>query len=157
MTENFPKLSRRRFLRHLGACVFVTSIGAWLPRPAWAGATGQSLGDLGLRRRYDLNIGDAPFILNGKTERVRATAVNGTVPGPLMHWRESDTDDTLVIAGVGGDDREPVPSGVPFLRIGRFVQRLLLRQTVQCLPLRWRYRHVSGESVGRTRDLLSML
>jgi len=83
-------LDRRRFLRQLGAGVFVTSLGGLLPRPAWAAVTGQSLTDSAIRRRYDLNIGYMPFSINGKKESVRATAINGTVPGPLIRLREGD-------------------------------------------------------------------
>jgi len=81
-------IDRRRFLQQLGAGVFVTSLGGLLPRPAWAGVVGQSLTDLDIRRRYDLNIDYMPFLINGKKESVRATAINGTVPGPLLRLRE---------------------------------------------------------------------
>lgn len=86
-------LNRRQFVGRLGAGVFVTSIGGLLPRPLWAQPSdeGADLTKLTPRRHYDLDIAYQTFRLNGRKERVRATAINGTVPGPLMHWREGDT------------------------------------------------------------------
>jgi len=85
-------LNRRQFAGRLGAGLFVTSIGGLLPRPLWAQSSGEvaDLTQRTPRRHYDLDIAYKPFRLNGKTEPVRATAINGTVPGPLMHWREGD-------------------------------------------------------------------
>jgi len=86
-------LNRRQFVRRLGTGLFVTSIGGLLPRPLWAQSAGEGADLIKLtpRRRYDLDIAYQPFRINGKKERVRATAINGTVPGPLMHWREGET------------------------------------------------------------------
>lgn len=86
-------LNRRQFIGRLGAGIFVTSIGGLLPRPLWAQSVGEGadLTKLTPRRHYDLDIAYQAFRINGKKERVRATAINGTVPGPLMHWREGDT------------------------------------------------------------------
>ncbi len=87
------QLSRRQFMGRLGTGVFVTSISGMLPRPLWA-ATGDPEADI-LKRsplnRYNLDIAYKPFFIKGKEESVRATAINGTVPGPLMHWREGET------------------------------------------------------------------
>jgi len=86
-------LNRRQFVKRVGAGLFVTSIGGLLPRPLWA-EPASDLADLTRltpRRHYDLDIDYHPFQLNGRPEPVRATAINGTVPGPLMHWREGDT------------------------------------------------------------------
>lgn len=62
-----------------------------LPKPIWAesGPNNELAGEP--KRRYDLNIDYAPMILDGRRERIRATAINGTVPGPLVHLREGDT------------------------------------------------------------------
>jgi CopA family copper-resistance protein len=83
-------IDRRKFIQQVGVGVFVTSLGGMLPRPSWADSIGQSLADLDIRRRYDLNIDYMPFLINGKKESVRATAINGTVPGPLLRLREGD-------------------------------------------------------------------
>ena len=83
-------MDRRRFLQKLGTGVFVTSLGGLLPRPSWARIVGQSPTDVDIRNRYDLNIDYMPFMLNGKKERIKATAINGTVPGPLLRLREGD-------------------------------------------------------------------
>ncbi|MCB1699000.1 MAG: multicopper oxidase domain-containing protein, partial [Halioglobus sp.] len=39
-------------------------------------------------KRFDLDIGYQPVNFNGEA-RI-ATAVNGSVPGPLLRWREGD-------------------------------------------------------------------
>ena len=83
-------IDRRCFIKRLGTGAFVTSVGA-LPIPAWAGTPTQGIVQGEPRRRYNLDIGYTPFKIRGRTERVRATSINGTVPGPLMHWREGDT------------------------------------------------------------------
>tara|TARA_R100000027_G_scaffold59658_1_gene50076 strand:+ start:1008 stop:2792 length:1785 start_codon:yes stop_codon:yes gene_type:complete len=87
------KINRRQFVGRLGAGVFVTSLGGLLPRPLWAepGAAAADILKLTPQSRYDLDIAYQPFYLNGRKEAVQATAINGTVPGPLMHWREGDT------------------------------------------------------------------
>jgi CopA family copper-resistance protein len=87
------KINRRQFVGRLGAGVFVTSLGGLLPRPLWAepGAAAADILKLTPQSRYDLDIAYQPFYLNGRKEAVQATAINGTVPGPLMRWREGDT------------------------------------------------------------------
>lgn len=64
-----------------------------MPRPLWAksGTAAANIRQLEPKNLYDLDIAYQTFYLNGKKESVRATAINGTVPGPLMHWREGDT------------------------------------------------------------------
>jgi len=87
------RINRRQFVGRLGAGTFVTAIGGSLPTPLWS-QTGSGEADirrLDPRSRYDLDIAYQPFYLNGRKEAVQATAINGTVPGPLMHWREGDT------------------------------------------------------------------
>ena len=67
-----------------------------LPLPAWARTTTASgavdehgIGSIPAKSLYNFNIDYAPFTLNGRTGR--ATAVNGTVPAPLVRLREGDT------------------------------------------------------------------
>jgi CopA family copper-resistance protein len=85
-------MTRRDFLKGLGAGLFVTSLGMSTPLPVWSQS---SRSQSNLRRRdpssqYDLEIGYAPMELDGKTEPIEATAINGTVPGPLVHLKEGD-------------------------------------------------------------------
>ena len=83
MKKSFT-LSRGRFIQTLGAGLFAAA----LPRPAWA-RSGWAVAD-GPRQRYDLSIDYMPMILNGRSEPIRATAINGTVPAPQIHLREGD-------------------------------------------------------------------
>jgi CopA family copper-resistance protein len=83
MTDTFT-LSRGRFIQTLGAGLFAAA----MPRPAWA-RSGWAV-DNGPRQRYDLSIDYMPMVLNGRAEPIRATAINGTVPAPLVHLREGD-------------------------------------------------------------------
>tara|TARA_B100000686_G_scaffold354793_1_gene467271 strand:+ start:10811 stop:12598 length:1788 start_codon:yes stop_codon:yes gene_type:complete len=87
------KSNRRDFLKALGAATFVTGFGASLPLPTWAQGVHHMTDAHGLdafapQSEYNLNIDYAPFTLDGR--RGRATAINGTVPGPLLRWREGD-------------------------------------------------------------------
>lgn len=88
-------ITRRRFLRTLGAGVFTTAIASALPVPAWAlprlrSSNPASVTESGPLDRYDLEIDYMPFVVNGRKQNVRATAINGTIPGPLMHLREGE-------------------------------------------------------------------
>ncbi|MDX1679879.1 MAG: copper resistance system multicopper oxidase [Akkermansiaceae bacterium] len=82
---------RRQFIRGLASGAFVASFGGILPRPLWA-QSGEpaDLTHRSPKDRYDLDIAYRDFYLNGRKEAVRATAINGSVPAPLMHWREGD-------------------------------------------------------------------
>ena len=93
MTENPPlsrSMSRRRFLKGFGAGIFVTSLQSMLPLPAWALASPRNLHE-GLagytpQNQFDLAFRYAALTIDGKQRR--ATALNGTVPAPLLRWRE---------------------------------------------------------------------
>ena len=58
--------------------------------PAWAQSA--SNGNLGIPAlqgtNFDLHVSEFPFQVNGKTGR--AVGVNGTVPAPLIRFREGD-------------------------------------------------------------------
>lgn len=88
MTE----ITRRDFLKSALSGLFVTAMGPTLPLPSWAGEneTAPNLRESTPRNRYDLEIGYEAFQLDGEIEPTRATAINGTVPGPLVHLREGD-------------------------------------------------------------------
>ena len=90
-----PALSRRQFIGGAAGAAFAAGLNMSLPLPAWAktttapGAVDQyGIGHLEAKSLYNLNIGYAPFTINGRTGR--ATTVNGTVPGPIVRLREGD-------------------------------------------------------------------
>ncbi len=69
-------LSRRRFVQGLATSGVLAAAG--VPGSGWAAAS----------QDVDLVIDDLPVNFTGKARL--ATAVNGTVPGPLLRWREGD-------------------------------------------------------------------
>ncbi|RPE81686.1 copper resistance system multicopper oxidase [Vulcaniibacterium tengchongense] len=79
--------SRRRFVQGLAAGGAVAGLGLW-PRSGWAlKAPGQPQVLSGTD--FDLTIGE---IAANYTGRVRtAVAVNGSIPAPLLRWREGTT------------------------------------------------------------------
>jgi len=75
-------ISRRRLLQAGGAL----GIGSALrPLLATAGTERPVLSGT----RFDLEIAEIPVTIAGKTST--ATALNGSVPGPILRWREGDT------------------------------------------------------------------
>jgi CopA family copper-resistance protein len=78
--------SRRRFLTGLAAGTALTASGAWAPllRAAASGASGVLRGS-----EFDLTIGATAVNLTGRA--AVATVVNGTLPAPILRWREGDT------------------------------------------------------------------
>lgn len=83
-------MSRRRFLKGLGAGIFVTGLNGMLPLPAWALASPRKLHE-GLagyapQTHFDLAFRDTAIAIDGR--QGRATAINGSVPAPLLRWRE---------------------------------------------------------------------
>ena len=87
-----PAPSRRRFIQGLAAGGAVASLGLW-PKPLWAlKSPGQK--NVLAGPRFDLTIGETPLDFTG---RVRpAITVNGTVPAPILRWREGTTVDLFV-------------------------------------------------------------
>jgi len=87
MTAN--RIHRRDFLRLSGAGLFVAGVHWALPLlPAWALSQSRDIKRIGPQRRYDLTMAYTPLEIDGR--RGTATAINGTVPGPLIHLREGD-------------------------------------------------------------------
>jgi CopA family copper-resistance protein len=84
--EDSTPLTRRAFLKAAGAGLFVTGLCCALPLPVWALEAGTGLRKDGPRRRYDLAFDYMPLPIDGR--KGTATAINGTVPGPLVHLRE---------------------------------------------------------------------
>ena len=79
--------SRRRFIQGLAAGGAVASLGLW-PKPAWAvKSAGQPVVLAGTE--FDLSIGETPMNFTGRTRP--AITVNGSLPAPILRWREGDT------------------------------------------------------------------
>jgi CopA family copper-resistance protein len=80
-------LSRRRFVQGLGAAGCLVGIGGTL-RPGMAhAASGQTSSLAG--SNFDLSVEKVSVNLTGRG--AVATGVNGSVPGPILHWRQGDT------------------------------------------------------------------
>jgi CopA family copper-resistance protein len=80
--------NRREIIKAGCAAIFLTGLPFSVPLPAWAASGRPHLIPTGPQDRYDLAIKYAPFLVDGREGR--ATAINGTVPGPLIHLREGD-------------------------------------------------------------------
>lgn len=85
-------VDRRRFLKGLGAGLFVTGLSAALPLPSWALTSSKRISE-GIstypsHSKFNLGFNYTPITIDGK--QGRATAINGTVPAPLIRWREGD-------------------------------------------------------------------
>jgi len=84
----FENMTRRDFLTVTGAGIFLASLECVFPLPSWALPASRGIYKEGARRRYDLTIGYLPIDIDGREGM--STAINGTVPGPLVHLREGD-------------------------------------------------------------------
>ena len=82
--------SRRTFIKTLAAGGVAAGLGIWR-QPVWAVARpGQSAeGGVLAGTDFDLYIDSLGVNFSGR-ERT-AMAINGSIPGPLLHWREGDT------------------------------------------------------------------
>jgi len=79
--------SRRRFVTGALAAGALGSLNLW---PASASANGKPRDPAVLSgTEFDLTIDEAPINVTGR--QAVATSVNGTVPAPLLRWREGDT------------------------------------------------------------------
>jgi CopA family copper-resistance protein len=80
-----PSRSRRRFVQGLAAGGIVAGLGAW-PRPGRA-STGAP--PLLTGTDFDLRIGEVPVNFTGRP--ATAITVNGSLPAPVLRWREGTT------------------------------------------------------------------
>ncbi len=80
-------LSRRRFVQGLAAGGALLGAGMG-PRPAWALGTAGYPGVLA-GTEFDLSIGETPLNFTGRTRP--AITVNGSLPAPILRWREGTT------------------------------------------------------------------
>ena len=87
MTPVFPRLDRRRFVQGLALGGAVAGLGLW-PRPSFALATPRGTGVLA-GTEFDLSIGQTAMDFTGRV--VPAITVNGSLPAPILRWREGTT------------------------------------------------------------------
>jgi FtsP/CotA-like multicopper oxidase with cupredoxin domain len=80
-------VSRRTFVRGLAAGGVTTALGGLIPR---AVAQSRSRAQDVLRgTTFDLSIGETVMNFTGSPKT--ALAINGSIPGPLLRWRQGDT------------------------------------------------------------------
>ena len=93
-------VSRRTFVKGLAVGGAVAGLGVWRT-PAWAQAiTPAPWGTLS-GTEFDLRIGETPMNFTGRPRH--AVTVNGSVPAPVLRWREGDTV-TLRVANTLDED-----------------------------------------------------
>ena len=78
--------SRRRFVQGLAAGGAVAGLGLW-PRASWA-QTAHAMPTL-RGTEFDLSIGETLVNFTGQTRP--AVTINGTIPGPLLRWKQGTT------------------------------------------------------------------
>jgi CopA family copper-resistance protein len=81
-------VSRRTFVRGLAAGGVLAGLGVWRT-PAWAQDSQPAAWTTLSGREFDLRLGETPVNFTGHP-RV-AFAVNGSVPAPVLRWKEGDT------------------------------------------------------------------
>lgn len=82
-----PHASRRTFIKGLAAGGVLAGLGLWR-QPAWA-LSGSGQPTLLAGTQFDLSIDELAVDFTG--HRRRAVAVNGSLPAPVLRWREGDT------------------------------------------------------------------
>jgi CopA family copper-resistance protein len=80
-------ISRRTFVKGLAAGGLLGGLGLWRP-PVWA-VTSPGEPQVLTGSDFELFIGESPVNFTG-TARTALT-INGSLPGPLLRWREGDT------------------------------------------------------------------
>lgn len=85
--DGLLKPSRRRFVQGLAAGGAVASLGLW-PKSSWA-LSGPGNTNVLSGTEFDLVIGETPMNFTGRTRT--AITVNGSIPAPLLRWREGTT------------------------------------------------------------------
>ena len=79
--------SRRTFVKSLAAGGVLGGLGLWRP-PVWAQSGANQPATLS-GSEFDLVIGQTPVNFTGAPRN--AITINGSLPGPLLRWREGDT------------------------------------------------------------------
>ena len=81
------KTSRRTFVKGLSAGGLLAGLGLWRT-PLWA-VTSPGQPTLLAGADFELFIGETPVNITGKART--AVTINGSLPGPILRWREGDT------------------------------------------------------------------
>ncbi|MCZ6642334.1 MAG: copper resistance system multicopper oxidase [Gammaproteobacteria bacterium] len=82
-------ISRRRLLKSGTAGVFCAALNTLLPVPLWAANNRAGISSVTHPGRYDLEIGPTALTIDG--EPGDAMGINGTVPGPLLRFKEGES------------------------------------------------------------------
>ncbi len=80
-------LSRRRFVQGLAAGGAAAALGLW-PKNSWA-LSGAGNSNILSGTQFDLTIGETPMNFTGRTRP--AITVNGSLPAPILRWKEGTT------------------------------------------------------------------
>ena len=86
--DAWPLLSRRRFVTGLAATGAAASLGVLTSAPALAAGVRQRQ-DVLTGTEFDLTIGRTSVNVTGRSRA--AIAINGSLPGPELRWRQGDT------------------------------------------------------------------
>ncbi|WP_439859857.1 copper resistance system multicopper oxidase [Pseudomonas sp. MBLB4136] len=81
------KTSRRTFVKGLTAGGLLAGLGLWRT-PVWA-VTSPGQPTMLAGTDFELFIGETPVNITGKART--AMTINGSLPGPILRWREGDT------------------------------------------------------------------
>ncbi|UVJ41914.1 copper resistance system multicopper oxidase [Pseudomonas sp. LS1212] len=81
------KTSRRTFVKGLAATGILGGLGLWRT-PVWA-VTSPGQPNVLTGSEFDLFIGETPVNITGAART--AMTINGSIPGPILRWREGDT------------------------------------------------------------------
>ncbi|MBF8753977.1 copper resistance system multicopper oxidase [Pseudomonas guariconensis] len=81
------KTTRRSFVKGLAATGLLGGLGMWRT-PVWA-VTSPGQPSVLTGTEFDLHIADLPVNFTGAART--AMAINGSLPGPILRWREGDT------------------------------------------------------------------
>src|SRR5690606_17230314 len=81
------KPTRRTFIKGLVATGLLDRLGMWRV-PGWA-VTSPAQANVLTGDDFDLFIGESPVNLTGAART--AMTINGSLPGPILRWREGDT------------------------------------------------------------------
>ena len=93
-------LSRRTFVKGLAAGGAAAALARW-PAPAFAQGNPPASWRTLSGTEFDLRIGETPMNFTGAPRT--AITVNGSVPAPLLRWKEGDTV-TLRVSNTLGED-----------------------------------------------------
>lgn len=92
------KTTRRTFVKGLAAAGILGGMGMWRT-PVWAvNSPGQP--NVLTGNEFDLFIGETPVNITGAART--AMTINGSLPGPILRWREGDTVTLRVQPPQGG-------------------------------------------------------